>query len=350
MIKGLLTIFLMNILLIFSKNPSGKCRILSLEGGGDRGAYQAGAFKAFVDLLPPEEIQYDIYSGISVGSLNSAVLSFFKKGEERNASDFLLTNWRNISSYKDIYKNYNFLGVLYSFFNEKGLYDTSPLKSLLSNLLNSHEIQRNITIGMTNMNNGQYEVFNNHRDKKLNKEDELLAILSSSSIPIIFPHILFNNNSYIDGKISSKVDTTSGITICRDYGFADEDIIMDIIMLSISEIPKIDPNLSTLSSGQRALEILFNDIFIRELDELSHVFPNVKIRYIVTPTRLPASGNIPIMFQPDQIEDMIQQGYNEAVSVISKGEETTFRRMKDKYLKRKYGKMFQAKKPIKFLS
>jgi predicted patatin/cPLA2 family phospholipase len=350
MIKGLITLFLINILYILSKNSSKKCRILSLQGGGDRGAYQVGAFKALVDNLPGEEIQYDIYSGISVGSMNSAVLSFFKKGEEKNASDLLLKNWRNITSYKDIYRNYNFLGILYSFFNEKGLYDTSPLKSLLSNLLENHEIQRNITIGMTNLNTGKYEVFSNQINKNMSKQDELLAILSSSAIPVTFPHILFNNNSYVDGNIGSKVDTTSGISICRDLGYADEDIIMDIIMLSIRQIPKIEPKLNPLSSALRAFEILFNDIFIRELDELSHVFPNVKIRYVITPTRTLASGNIPIYFQPDQIENMIQQGYNEAVEVIKKGEGESFRKMRKMYVKSKYEKMYGTVRSKKFLS
>jgi predicted acylesterase/phospholipase RssA len=32
---------------------SDKCRVLVLEGGGDRGAYHAGAFRALADNLPP---------------------------------------------------------------------------------------------------------------------------------------------------------------------------------------------------------------------------------------------------------------------------------------------------------
>jgi len=33
----------------------GKCRALALEGGGDRGAYHAGAMSKFYDILPSEE-------------------------------------------------------------------------------------------------------------------------------------------------------------------------------------------------------------------------------------------------------------------------------------------------------
>ena len=42
------------ILLLTSKIlGDDKCRVLVLEGGGDRGAYQAGAFNGLVNLLPP---------------------------------------------------------------------------------------------------------------------------------------------------------------------------------------------------------------------------------------------------------------------------------------------------------
>jgi len=52
-----------------------KCRILALEGGGDKGAYEAGVFSYMANHLPPEEVQYDVLTGVSVGALNAAGLS-----------------------------------------------------------------------------------------------------------------------------------------------------------------------------------------------------------------------------------------------------------------------------------
>lgn len=63
--------------------------MLVLEGGGDRGAYHAGAFNEMVKMMPAEEVAYDIITGISVGALNSLALSFFEKGDEENAKNFL---------------------------------------------------------------------------------------------------------------------------------------------------------------------------------------------------------------------------------------------------------------------
>ncbi len=38
-----------------------------------------------VELLPAEEVAYDIVTGISAGGLNTAAISFFEKGDEKNA-------------------------------------------------------------------------------------------------------------------------------------------------------------------------------------------------------------------------------------------------------------------------
>jgi predicted patatin/cPLA2 family phospholipase len=344
------TFFYLKNLFAFSKNSSKTCKILSLEGGGDKGAYQAGVIKAFVDNLPPEVIQYDIYSGISVGSLNSAGLAFFKKGEEKNASDFLLNTWRNISSYKNIYQNYNSLGLLYSFFFERGLYDTTPLKGLLSDIIRSHNVSRNFTFGMSNIGTGLFEVFTDLHLKNLTKDDEILAILSSSAIPVLFPSVVFKNKTYVDGGLSIAVDLFSGISICRNFGYADEDIIVDIILLTNSSIPYEYPNITSIYSGLRAIDIIYNDAWDKNLDEISHVFPNVNVRYVVTPNGQIESGRFPINFFPEEIESMIQRGINDGINVISKGEGTVFKELRESYLEKKYKRYFDKPQAKKFLS
>lgn len=57
--------------------------------GGVKGAYEVGALKGLIDNLAAQDTAYDIVSGVSVGSINSAALSLFKKGEEKEAVDFL---------------------------------------------------------------------------------------------------------------------------------------------------------------------------------------------------------------------------------------------------------------------
>ena len=92
-----LTILLILISLVVSND---KCRVLVLEGGGDKGSYQAGVLKAFAERLPKEEIEYDIITGISVGAINASFLSTFKKGDEINAFADINNKWENLDHSK----------------------------------------------------------------------------------------------------------------------------------------------------------------------------------------------------------------------------------------------------------
>jgi len=76
--------------------------VLVLEAGGDRGSYQAGALRELVDLLPADEVAYDVVTGISVGSINGLVFSSFEKGKEKEAVDFLDSVWNEVQR-KDIW-------------------------------------------------------------------------------------------------------------------------------------------------------------------------------------------------------------------------------------------------------
>ena len=81
----------------------GKFRILALSGGGAKGAYQAGAIKGLVERLG-FEAEYDLVTGVSVGSINMAVMASFPIGKECEAAESLESLWKCIEGSKDIYK------------------------------------------------------------------------------------------------------------------------------------------------------------------------------------------------------------------------------------------------------
>ena len=63
----------------------GKCRILSLRGGGVHGAFETGVLRAIVENMPPEEVMYDYIGGVSVGAMNASIIASFPPGEEMEA-------------------------------------------------------------------------------------------------------------------------------------------------------------------------------------------------------------------------------------------------------------------------
>ena len=47
--------------------------------------------------LDENEIMYDVVSGISVGAINSGGLSLFPKGQEKEATQYLVYVWEGFS-------------------------------------------------------------------------------------------------------------------------------------------------------------------------------------------------------------------------------------------------------------
>lgn len=68
------------------KIDDGKCRVLSLKGGGIHGAWEAGALKAVIEHMPAEEVRYDYVSGVSIGAVNASIFATFAPGEEKEAA------------------------------------------------------------------------------------------------------------------------------------------------------------------------------------------------------------------------------------------------------------------------
>ena len=130
-----------------------KCRALAFEGGGDKGSYQAGVFSQFVKMLPPEEVQYDYFTGVSVGALMTAGCAQYPKGQEQNIADFLLNMWSNIGA-SDVYKEWP-IGIAGSIFFEPSIFNTDPLRNLLKNKITG--IHRKFTIGTVDANTGKYK-------------------------------------------------------------------------------------------------------------------------------------------------------------------------------------------------
>jgi predicted acylesterase/phospholipase RssA len=57
------------------------CRLLSLAGGGSKGAYEVGAIARLTELLSDDDSNYDVVTGVSVGSINSFHVGLYAKEE-----------------------------------------------------------------------------------------------------------------------------------------------------------------------------------------------------------------------------------------------------------------------------
>lgn len=167
---------------------------LSFSGGGSFGAIEIGVLKRVLELNRNANMNsnYDLYTGISAGALNAAVLSY----------------------YSDIDIGIKNIETIYSSINNKKVYDilpntgvslvnTAPLQKTLTNIIANMKNKPIVhtLIGATNLYSGGLEIYNFEGEEDINK---VLLLMSSCAIPGIFPPINFKNKLYVDGGIISN--------------------------------------------------------------------------------------------------------------------------------------------------
>ena len=334
-------IFSLNLIFKAFSKEQQKCFVLGMEGGGDKGSYQAGVFKALVDLLPAEKRSWDVVSGISAGSMNAFSVAIFPQGQEEAARDFMISNWLNISSSYDVYKSWDWGGLIKGLFFKTGLYDTSPLRKLLTSLVNNTTLEREYVMGSTNMETGKFENFDS---EELDQDEYIDAIMASGAYPVVFPNIIFKNKTWMDGGVVVSVDLPTSVIKCRNLGFEDHNIVVDVLLNDAKDLK--DQSVSKFHPFNvlfRVLEVMGYQNTMRDLDEMSRIYPNVTIRYVVAPSKKLPSGNVPLGFKPDQIRQMIDMGITDGTNAVKKGEGVEYQEMRRKYLEERVERVYGIK-------
>ncbi|CAM2753089.1 patatin-like phospholipase family protein [Legionella worsleiensis] len=261
-------------------------KALYLAGGGARGAYQAGVLKAIGHILQTKTIPFNMVSGVSVGSINAAVLV-------ENADDFpagldkLESIWSEIHC-QQIYKASNYelgksvmrnLSTLIIKQRQSGhLLDTSPLRQFLDETIDFSRIKENIAAGFVDtfeVITARYEThhtisFYDHHEPDF--EDwhyprhssqratiNIEHILASSSLPLFFPPIQLDGFHYGDGSVGLGTPLRGAIRAHVDK----------IMILGTRQLPEFtDPE--TLRNRDIAfahiLGNMMNGVFLDNLD------------------------------------------------------------------------------------
>lgn len=177
---------------------------LSLEGGGAKGSYQAGAYLA----LKRCHVKIDAVVGTSIGALNAALIA---QGDYKK----MISLWKDVSmneligidedeAFEIIHEPLKFDNViktfkdLYKIFKEGGL-DISPYRALIRNNVDELKIRKSKMIyGLTTLK------LDNLKPLELYIEDipknQLHDyIVASSYLPIFKKQKIIDNSYYIDG-------------------------------------------------------------------------------------------------------------------------------------------------------
>lgn len=175
-----------------------------LSGGGAKGAYQVGFYRAIRHL----RIKYDIVTGTSVGALNGVFLV------EKNYRK-LYKVWNNIS-YKDVFgfdipSNIERLDLLKTYtkaFIISGGMDTTSLENLFIEKMNLKKIKKSkIDYGLATFNLTDFKPVYKTK-KNLIKDDFVNFVIASASIYPAFKTKKIKNKEYIDGGYFDQIPVT----------------------------------------------------------------------------------------------------------------------------------------------
>ena len=156
---------------------------------------------------------YDVISGISVGSINSAGIALYPKGQEEEATEFMVEMWQNMEA-KNLWKYWD-KGWYDAFTNETGILDSSPLKEFIESVLGNKSFYRKLIVGAVDLQTGS---FLNIDADDLEMEERATAILASASVPGVFPITQLRNYSLVDGSTAWNLNLIGAIQKCYELG------------------------------------------------------------------------------------------------------------------------------------
>lgn len=211
---------------------------LVLAGGGAKGAYQMGAWKALREM----NIRFDAIAGVSIGSINGALIA---QGDYDKAMEM----WQSVSIDKgvnitetlpdpdNLFSKKNW-GALFKEVIKKGGIDASPMGSYIKAYIDETKIRENkIPLGIVTVQLNQkasgLELFIDDIP-----EGELVDyLLASSSIPLV-TNIGPEGEKYLDGGV---YDNTPVMTL-RKRGYN------KLIVIDIANIKGVAYNLNFANS------------------------------------------------------------------------------------------------------
>lgn len=200
---------------------------LVLAGGGTRGAYQVGAWKALQEL----NIKIKGIAGASIGALNGAL---FLQNDYAMVSKMYETikinNVMKISGVdgnKNIFDLSNIFNLASNYRKQNGI-DNTPLRKMIEKYIDMDKLYNSpIDFGLVTYSVKSRQPLQKFKNE-IAKEEMVNYLLASSCFPIFKPQII-NNEEYYDGGLYDSAPTNMLI----DKGYKNI-ILVDIAGVGLS--------------------------------------------------------------------------------------------------------------------
>lgn len=178
---------------------------LVLAGGGTKGAYQVGVWKALQEL----GIKVKGIVGASIGALNGALFlqddyEMLEKMYETIKIENIM-NVKGVDSNKNIFNLSNIFNLAADYTKQKGI-DNTPLRNMIRQYINMDKLyDSNIDFGLVTYsvkNKQPLQMFKN----EIPKDEMENFLLASSCFPIFKPQVI-NGEEFYDGGLYDNTPT-----------------------------------------------------------------------------------------------------------------------------------------------
>lgn len=268
---------------------------LLLTGGGARAAYQVGVLKAVAELYPRNiGIPFPILCGTSAGALNVTALacyaSCFHLGVRKLEWVWRRFETRHIFDFHPCQLLWRLMyqgsaGLINPVSNRAfHLFDNTPLRGLLDQLIDYHRIDDNILYGSlaavaitasdydgglsTTFFQGRAEHQPWERSRRRGLRTLLTSdhLLASSALPFVFPSTRIGDRFYGDGSIQQLSPLSPAIHLGAER----------ILLVSLDSPPSATPahhpsHLTSSNIASHLLNTVFTDTLNSDLERLGRI-------------------------------------------------------------------------------
>jgi len=173
---------------------------LALAGGGTKGSYQIGVWKALREL----DIEITTVAGTSIGAINGAAFAVNEYEKTKKLWEHLdysyLVDYKPIEKDLDFQQKYQSIKEqLIDFTKKRGL-DITPLRKILTNLIDEEKIRKsNIELIVSTVSLSEFKPI--FKSVKEMPEGQVVDYLLASAALPVFQRIEIDGKAYLDGGV-----------------------------------------------------------------------------------------------------------------------------------------------------
>ena len=258
------------------------CYALALSGGGSFGTYETGVVWGLLHYGDPELYRWDVFTGVSAGSINAGMMSVWPKGKEVEMSENVSYMCTKTTPADTMAQWPGILpgpveGLLY----HKGLMDESPMTAYLNDYFKDFPgIQKKVVLSAVDVESGLYHPF----DESVGIGNLGTVIRASTSIPFAFEPTYFEGHWYMDGGTVWNINLKDAIDKCLEIVEDEEHVVLDVAITEFVNMETLEETGKSWENYARKRQIRKYYKTMNDIIEFSRSRPNVNYRHFFKPS------------------------------------------------------------------